>query len=68
MNLVYFVYLLSAPYKNCDQLLNAGIRKTGVHIITDRNWLLPFYCDQDYMGGGNGPGENEVKTCSNRCI
>lgn len=45
--------LVSAPYGDCDQLLNAGIRKTGVHIISDKNWLLPFYCDQDYMGGGN---------------
>ena len=40
------------PYKDCVELLNAGIRNTGVHIILDKSWALPTYCDQDYMGGG----------------
>lgn len=40
------------PYRDCAELLNAGIRNTGVHTIVDKNWELPVYCDQDYMGGG----------------
>ncbi|KAL9962276.1 hypothetical protein ACROYT_G031363 [Oculina patagonica] len=41
------------PYSSCLELLNAGIRKTGVHTILDKDRALPSYCDQDYMGGGN---------------
>ncbi|XP_068735953.1 uncharacterized protein [Montipora capricornis] len=40
------------PYKDCVELLNAGIQNTGVHFILDKSWALPTYCDQDYMGGG----------------
>ena len=47
-----FISLFSAPYRDCAELLNAGIRNTGVHTIVDKNWVLPVYCDQDYMGGG----------------
>ena len=50
---VYFLFpFVSAPYRDCVELLNAGISKTDIHIIRDKNWILPVYCDQDYMGGG----------------
>lgn len=48
----YSLLLFSVPYRDCAELLNAGIRNTGVHTIVDKNWELPVYCDQDYMGGG----------------
>ena len=44
----YFLFpSVSAPYRDCAELLNAGIRKAGVHSIRDKNWILPVYSDQE---------------------
>ena len=47
-----FFLNIAVHYSNCVQLLDAGIRNTGQHILLDKNLPLPTYCDQDYMGGG----------------
>lgn len=49
MFISFFFLVLS---EDCAELLNAGVRKTGVYTLIDRSWIIPFYCDQDYKGGG----------------